>query len=79
MTTHIAKNRAILALPLVLPCAASIWLLTVRSTMSLSTFAGLAALLVASAAVGLTTWKNGQATGSVGQLLHETERAHGAD
>ena len=79
MTVYAAKNRMILALALGLPCAASIWLLTVRSTMGLSTFAGLAALLIASAAVGLTTWRNGQATGSIGQLLHETERAHGAD
>jgi hypothetical protein len=75
----VAKSRPILALTLGLPCGASIWLLTVRGTMGPSTFAALAALLVAIAAVGLTTWRTGQTTGNIGQLLHETERAHGAD
>ena len=66
-------NRTILAAALLVPFAGSIWLLAVRNAMSSSTFAALAALLLGTAAVGLNTWRNSQATGSVCQLIHETD------
>jgi len=78
MTLAVTRNRSILAAALLLPFAGSIWLLFTRSTMGSSTFAALAALFVALAAVGLNTWRNGRATGSIGQVIHETDVAHGA-
>ena len=69
-------NRPILAAALLMPFAGFIWLLAARHSMSSSTFAALAALLLGTAAVGLNTWRNGQATGSVAQLIHETDGGH---
>lgn len=43
--------------------------------ISLSTFAALAVVMIGGAAVSLMSWRNGQATGSVGQLLYATETA----
>lgn len=42
--------------------------------LSSSTFAALLALLLGTALVGFNTWRNGRATGSVGQLIHETDK-----
>lgn len=70
MTT---QNRTTLAVAFLLPCAVSLGMMAMSGTMGTSTYAMLAALLTATAAIGLMTWKNGQATGSVGQLLHETD------
>lgn len=48
---------------------------TVPAVMSTSTFAFVAVFLLGGAAVSLTTWRNGHATGSTAQLLHATEVA----
>ncbi len=67
-----SQNRITVAIALLLPCAATLWLLT-RSTAAIPiTYAALAALAVA--IIGFKTWKSGQSTGSVGQLIYETER-----
>lgn len=70
-----SRNRLILAAALFIPFAGSVWLLASRNAMAGSTFASLAALLIAVAAIGLNTWKNGQAAGSVGQLIYEADVA----
>lgn len=70
MTT---RNRTTLAVAFLLPCAVSLGMMAMSGTMASSTYAMVAALLTATAAIGLTTWKNGQASGSMGQLLHETD------
>ena len=75
MSLVITRNRSILAAALVIPFAGSIWLLFSRTSMSTSTFAALTALLVAIAAVGLNTWHNGRAAGSIGQVIHEADVA----
>jgi hypothetical protein len=43
--------------------------------ISLSTFAALAVVVIGGAAVSLMSWRNGQATSSVAQLLYATETA----
>jgi hypothetical protein len=70
---HRSQNRIILSVALLLPCTASLWLLTVPGTMGPSTYAVLAGLIIATAAIGLNSWKNSQPTGSMGQLIHETD------
>ena len=75
MSLAVTRTRTILGAALLLPFAGSVWLLFMGPTMSSSTFAALAALFVALAAVGLNTWRNGRATGSVGQVIHEADLA----
>jgi hypothetical protein len=67
------RNRSILAAALLLPFAGSMWLIFARSTMSSSTFAAAAAVLLGTAAIGLTTWKNGQAAMSIGQVIRKAD------
>jgi hypothetical protein len=73
--TSLKQNRIIVAIALLLPSAVSLWLLTRSATAVTATDAGLVALLIATALIGLNTWKNGQPTGSIGQLIHETDVA----
>lgn len=69
--TTITQHRITLAAALVLPCIALLTVLPVPGISS--TYAMLAALLIATVAIGFNTWRNGQATGSMGQLIYETE------
>jgi ABC-type Na+ efflux pump permease subunit len=69
-----SQNRITVAIALLLPCAATLWLLTRPTAAIPVTYAALAALAVAIAFIGFKTWKSGQSTGSVGQLIYETER-----
>ena len=52
-----------------------LWLASVPRLVSNSTFALFAVLLIGVVSVAFITWRNAQAPGSVGQLLHETEIA----
>jgi len=52
-----------------------LWLVSVPRLVSNSTFALFAVLLIGVVSVAFITWRNAQAPGSVGQLLHETEIA----
>jgi hypothetical protein len=52
-----------------------LWLASVPRLVSNSTFALFAVLLIGGVSVAFITWRNAQAPGSVGQLLHETEIA----
>jgi hypothetical protein len=52
-----------------------LWFASVPRLVSNSTFALFAVLLIGGVSVAFITWRNAQAAGSVGQLLHETEIA----
>ena len=67
------RNRMTLAVALLLPVTTWLWLIAVPGAVGSSTYAMFAALVIAMTVIGLTTWKNSQATGSMGQLLHETD------
>jgi hypothetical protein len=54
-------------------CVVGVWLWAVPAVMSRMTFAFFAVFAMGSVAVSLMTWRNAQATGTVGQLLHATE------
>lgn len=54
---------------------AALWLWAVPSVLSPSTFAFMAIFMIAGATVSLLTWRNAQATSTVGQLLQTTEAA----
>ena len=73
MSLVVTRNRSILAAALLVPFAGSVSLIFAQSSMSPSTLAAATALVLGMASVALMSWRNGQATGSVGQLIHETE------
>jgi hypothetical protein len=73
MSLVTTRNRSIPIAALLIALGGSVWLVSARDTMSTSTFGAIAALLLGTVAVGLNSWRNGQATGSVGQLIHETD------
>ena len=52
---------------------AAVWLLLEPKFISGSTFAMFAAIAIASAAIAINAWKNGQATMSTSQLIYEAE------
>lgn len=69
-------DRITLALALALPCLTSLVLmLWAPGAITPSAFAVTAFMLLATAAVVINTWKNAQATGSMGQLIYETNTA----
>jgi hypothetical protein len=62
-----------LFIALVVPASLSLWRLAVPEFMSTSTYAAVTALLIGVAMVTLTSARNAGSTGSLGQLLYETE------
>ena len=63
---------------LMLPLAAIVWLMAVPNTLSFQTFAVMAVLTISVGAVGFNSWRNGQATGTVGHILYNAEAAGAA-
>jgi hypothetical protein len=71
-----SQLRSILAsLTLSAVCVLILWLWAVPSVLSPATFAFMAIFMIGGATVSLITWRNAQATSTVGQLLHATEAA----
>jgi hypothetical protein len=77
MRTHsrFTAVQAISALSVGVIFFAAAWLVAVPTVVTPLTFAALAGLLAAVLWVAKVTYQNGQSTGSVGQLLYETEQA----
>lgn len=71
--TSLTQNRITTAVALLLPGAATLWLLMRSSMAGTGTFAVFAALVIAIALIAFNTWKNSQPTGSVGQLIHDVD------
>ncbi len=69
------SNRTCILIFIALACPAvlSLWMLTVPGQMSTSTYAAVTALLIGVMAVTLNSARNAGPTGSLGQLLYETE------
>ena len=69
------SNRTLITLfiALVVPATLSLWRLAVPDLMSTSTYAALTALLIGVAIVTLNSARNAGPTGSLGQMLYETE------
>jgi hypothetical protein len=73
MTPVISRTTFVFAVALLVPCMAAVWLLLEPKFISGSTFAMFAAIAIASAAIAINAWKNGQATTSTSQLIYEAE------
>ena len=61
------------AIAIALPCALALWLLGTATSAVPSTYMFVALLAAAVAFIGFTTWNNGQASGSIGQVIHEAD------
>ena len=77
LVTSLMSRRSVSVLVFIVALSLLGWLWTVPTLLSPTTFAAVVVFLVGGAAIGLTTWRNAQATGSIAQLLHATEGAPG--
>jgi hypothetical protein len=73
MTPVISRTTFVFAVALLVPFMGAIWLLLDPTFISGSTYAMLAATLIATAAIAINAWKNGQATTSTSQVIYEAE------
>jgi hypothetical protein len=67
------RSQYTIAAALLVPCVLALWMLLVPDRLSALTYLLTTTIVLASAAVTLTAWQNGQGTGSMAQLIHETE------
>jgi hypothetical protein len=73
-------EKLALKLALGLPCVTSIGLmLGAPRGVAPATYVVVVALLLGTATVALNTWKSAKATGSIGQLIYETNAGVGPD
>jgi hypothetical protein len=68
----VRENRLTIAVAGVLS-AATLWLWTSGAAAVPSTYVFIGLVAVAMALVGLNTWKNAQATGSMAQIIHDAD------
>jgi len=73
MTPVINRTTFVFAVALLVPCMAAVWLLLEPKFISGSSFAMFAAIAIATAAIAINAWKNGQATTSTSQVIYEAE------
>ena len=73
MKAYLIEHGSVAAATLTIPVVAIAWLVAVPSTMSTATFATSVALAIGAGAVAFKTWRSGQATGTIGQVLNDTE------
>ncbi len=71
--TALARDRMTVGIAIGLPCALALWLLATATTAEPSTYLFMALLAIAVAFIAFTTWNNGQASGSIGQVIHEVD------
>ena len=69
----VTENRLTIAAAVGVPCAAALWLLTSGTAAVPSTYLFVVLVAAAMAVVGLNTWNNGQAAGSLAQVIHEAD------
>lgn len=75
LTSLNPRTLSVVAVSLLLPCTVAVWLMLTPHTASGSTYAIVAALVVATAAIVITTWRNAQATINTSHLIYATESA----
>ena len=73
MTSFAYRSRHGVAIAALMASLISFWLMLVPETLSAFTYALSVTAIVAVGVVTLNSYRNGQPTGSMAQLLHETE------
>lgn len=74
-TSSNSLRSVTLALALLVPCLALLWLVGVPGTLRPTSYMLFAALLTALTVVAMITYSNAQATSSMAQLIHEADIA----
>jgi len=69
----ITRNSITLSAALLLPCTAIYWLWTTPNAIGGSTYIAGSALALATGEIAFNTWRNARATGSLAQVIHETD------
>lgn len=73
MTPVINRTTFSSAVALLALCMAAVWLLMEPTFVTGSTYTMFSAALIATAAIAINAWKNGQATTSTSHLIYEAE------
>jgi hypothetical protein len=74
MTALTRLDRVTVGVALGLPCLTSLFLMFwAPGAITPTTYALTVTLVLATSAIIINTWRSAQGTGSMGQLLHETE------
>jgi hypothetical protein len=75
MTALTTRNTALVAVAVALMASltAGVWLMLNPTLLSRSTFAMLAAVVIAAMAIAFNTWRNAQAPTSTSEVIHEAE------
>jgi hypothetical protein len=73
MTSLTGRTTSIVAVALLVPFMAAIWLMVQPTFMSRSTYTILAAIVIASAAIAINAWQNAQAPTSTSEIIHDAE------
>jgi hypothetical protein len=71
--TSLTQNRVTVAVALGVPFVLAVWLLTPVGAAVPSTYVFVVTLVIAMVLVGLITWDNGLATGSMAQVIHDVD------
>jgi hypothetical protein len=71
--TSLMQTRMTVGTAVAMPFAVAVWLLTPAGAVVPSTYVFIATLFIAMALVGLITWDNGLATGSMAQVIHDVD------
>ena len=71
--TSLMQTRMTVGAAVAMPFAVAVWLLTPAGGVVPSTYVFIATLVIAMALVGLITWDNGLATGSMALVIHDVD------
>lgn len=71
--TSLMQTRMTVGAAVAVPLALAVWLLTPAGAAVPSTYVFIATLVIAMVLVGLITWDNGLATGSMAQVIHDVD------
>jgi hypothetical protein len=73
MTSLTGRTTSFVAVALLIPFMAAIWLMVQPTFISRSTYAVFAAILISTAAIAINAWQNAQAPTSTSEIIHEAE------
>jgi hypothetical protein len=75
LTALPARTVSVVAISLLVPCVGAVWLMLNPQSVTASTYAVFATLVIATGAIVINTWRNAQAPTSTSQLIYATEVA----
>jgi hypothetical protein len=75
MTALTTRNTALVAAALTASLTAGVWLMLNLTSLSKSTFAMVAAVVIAATAIAFNTWRNAQAPTSTSEVIQHAEVA----